>query len=212
MTKVKLTREPALGSLPATWGLWRIGSGSGRGEGTGFKSVAEAFARQYGLEIAERENARPDKRRVAFNDLPINIEIEAGDVKSGYDDTGLPWSHTYEIPYGEIAGTEGDDGDAVDVYLGPYEWPHAPVFVVHQLHRDGTPDEDKVFLGLLSAAEGEDCYRRHGPAWGFGGLEQMTLDEFKNGYLAATRAPAGPKLFETSADRAEAGRTRYGTP
>lgn len=58
MADVKLIKDQPLGSLPQTWSLVRVGTGPGRGEGTGFRSVKEAedFARQYGHVIVEREN------------------------------------------------------------------------------------------------------------------------------------------------------------
>ena len=152
---------------------------------------------------------RPSKRRFNFQGLSINIEIDTGETKSGYDDLGQKWEHVYAIPYGEILGTEGEDDDPVDVYIGPDE-SAAQVFVVHQLNQDRTPDEDKVFLGFDSAGSAEKAYRDHGPVWGFGSIESMTLDQFKTGYLAANRLPAH-RLFDSAEQRDLTGKERYGT-
>lgn len=59
MAKVKLIKDAPLGSTPQTWSLVRVGTGPGRGEGNGFTSIEEAedFARRYGHEIVERQNA-----------------------------------------------------------------------------------------------------------------------------------------------------------
>ena len=152
---------------------------------------------------------RPSKRRFDFQGLKINIEIEAGEKKSGYDKSGKQWEHVYAIPYGEILWTEGEDDDPVDVYIGPDE-SSAQVFVVHQLNQDRTPDEDKVFLGFDSAESAEKAYREHGPDWGFGSLDIMTIDQFKTGYLAANRLPAH-QLYDSAEQRDLTGKERYGT-
>lgn len=153
---------------------------------------------------------RPTKRRIDFLGLPIAVEIEVGEDKRGHDSQGREWSHTYAYPYGEIEQTLGADGDCVDVYLGDIEDAQAPVFVVHQLNRDGTPDEDKVMLGFPNPFAAQLAYREHGPDWGFGSMDTMTLDEFKHGYLAAARLPQ-TRLYDTAAARDSAGRSRYGS-
>lgn len=152
---------------------------------------------------------RPSKRRLEWNGLPINIEIEVGEKKSGFDKTGMPWEHVYAVPYGEIERTQGDDGDPVDVYLGPAQ-DAAYVYVVHQLNMDGTPDEDKVMLGFLGAAAAQAAYRAHGPSWGFGSMDEMNLDQFVHGYLAANRAPAH-QIYNSSIGRELNGQKRYGS-
>lgn len=153
--------------------------------------------------------SRPTKRETDFAGLPINVEIEQGDTKRGVDESGQPWEHTYQFPYGEIQRTEGEDGDPVDVYLGGGD-PEADVHVVHQLRMDGTYDEDKVMLGFPDLASAEKAYREHGPSFGFGSIDSMTLDQFKNGYLAANR-PLGPETHDSQQERQNAGAARYGS-
>ncbi len=131
--------------------------------------------------------SRPTKRRVDFRGLPINIELEVGDTKSGTDAGGQPWSVTYKYPYGEIARTDGADGDPVDCYLGPVP-EMDQVTIVHQMHQDlggdgRLYDEDKVFLGFGTIDAAIDAYFSHGPSWGMGGATVMTFDEFKNDWL-----------------------------
>lgn len=135
----------------------------------------DSGARKYG-------NSRPVKRSTAFRGIPISVEIEAGEHVIGDG-----WSKTYEFPYGEIPGSATlADGEGVDVYLGP-----APqsdlVFVVHQLKHNGTYDEDKVMLGFAGERDAREAYVSHGPMNGFGSMDVMTVEEFKNGYLAANR-------------------------
>lgn len=142
-----------------------------------------------GLSLGRRRytNSRPSLRVVNFYSLPISVEIEAGQTKSGTGEDGKPWSKTYAFPYGEILGTHAlSDGDPVDVYLGKdpmSRW----VYVVHQLRRDGEYDEDKVLLGFSSEGEAVNCYKQHGPPWGLGSVDRMTFDNFLHGYLASNR-------------------------
>ena len=130
---------------------------------------------------------RPVKRAVDWQGLPLSIEIEVGDTKSGVDERGQPWSHEYQVPYGEIPSSRTlADGDGVDVYLG--NSPSATlVYVIHQCKMDGSYDEDKVMLSFPSEESAIWAYRVHGPPYGFGSMDTMTVDQFKHGYLAANR-------------------------
>lgn len=154
------------------------------------------------------EQKREVKRKTTFQGLPINVEIEAGDIKSGIDDQGQRWSHVYQFPYGEIAGTQGFDGDPVDVYVGNDD--QAPlVFVVHQMHRNGELDEDKVFLGFPTMQAVTKAYYDHGPEWGFQSAVAMSLYNFVNVYLPRAR-PMTPG-FQSAASAEAAGAKRYGS-
>lgn len=55
MSRVYATRHPKIGRTPATWGLTRIGTGPGRAEGQGFKTLKEAkeWAKKWGHEVVE---------------------------------------------------------------------------------------------------------------------------------------------------------------
>lgn len=160
---------------------------------------------QHLVPVAEHKVYKQAKRKIIrqenFAGLPIHVEIDRGDQKSGVDQNGEGWSHIYQYPYGEIARTEGEDGDPVDCYLGPN--PRSKnVYVVHQMKQDGSHDEDKVMLGFDTPRQAEQAYRDHGPAWGFGTMDKMTLDHFKNGYLASNRKFAEKKTRPyTSAEK-----------
>lgn len=132
-------------------------------------------ARKYG-------NSRPVKRSTAFQGIPVSIEIEIGEHIIGNG-----WEKTYTVPYGEIPNSATlADGEGVDVYIGPLPQSDV-VVVVHQNKRDGTYDEDKVFLGFAGERDAVAAYVKHGPEWGLGSVDVMTVDEFKNGYLASNR-------------------------
>lgn len=142
-----------------------------------------------GLALGRRRytNSRRAKRVMNFQGLPINIEIEAGDTKSGVDEAGRSWSHVYKVPYGEVKGTNAlSDGDPVDVYVGPNQAANT-VYVIHQLKMNGSYDEDKCMLGFSSRGDAVLAYKQHGPIFGFGSIDTMTFDQFKHGYLASNR-------------------------
>ncbi len=132
-------------------------------------------------------NARPPLRAVDFQGIPVSIEIEVGTTRAGIGEDGKRWQKTYSVPYGEIPSSRTlADGAGVDVYIG--QNPNATlVYVIHQLRHDGKFDEDKVFLGFPSAGEAIHAYKTHGPTWGFGTMDTMTVDQFKHGYLASNR-------------------------
>lgn len=132
-------------------------------------------------------NSRPGLRTVNFRGLPVKVEIDSGDTRGGVGEDGRRWEKTYTVPYGEIPSTRAlSDGDPVDVYLGPAP-ESSMVYVVHQLRRDGSYDEDKVMLQFGSLGEAILAYKQHGPPWGFGSVDTMTADQFVHGYLASNR-------------------------
>ena len=62
--------------------------------------------------------------------------------------------------YGYFRGTEGVDGDHIDVFLSNDMdvWNGAQVFVVDQYNPDGTFDEHKVMLGFNDASDAKNNY------------------------------------------------------
>lgn len=100
------------------------------------------------------------KGKVEIHGLPVNIENPKGSERSGVDKGGKRWSVTMPAHYGEVGGTEGKDGDPVDVYIGS---DHASkrVFVVDQVDaRTGKFDEHKAMLSYASKADALADYRK----------------------------------------------------
>lgn len=115
------------------------------------------------------------------------MEIDIGQTKSGIGEDGKRWIKKYSVPYGEITSSHAtSDGDPVDVYLGSNP-SSTMVYVVHQLKRNGKFDEDKCMLQFSSQGEAIAAYKSHGPSWGFGSCDTMTIDQFVHGYLASNR-------------------------
>lgn len=130
------------------------------------------------------------KQKVAFKlqghtnvqGLPISIENRKGSVRKGVDKDGKPWKTIFKIPYGYIPGTKGNDGEAIDVYVGPHK--KAPnAFVIHQRKLDGKGfDEDKILLGMKDIEEARKFYLEHYNSVGkklLGPITTITIDELK---------------------------------
>lgn len=120
------------------------------------------------------------KRRMGWNGLTLVIENEAGSVRRGRDGWGVEWETRMLYPYGYVAGTEGVDGDEVDVFVGPNE--DAPeVFIIRQMQAGDWEryDEDKVMLGFASVDEAVQAFLRHyDDARFLGNIQAMPVAEF----------------------------------
>lgn len=90
----------------------------------------------------------------------VTIENPKGSERSGTDANGKKWSVKMNNTYGYIRGTEGVDGDHIDVFLAEDmdKWDGKYVFVVDQYNPDGTFDEHKVMLGFNSMEEARSAY------------------------------------------------------
>lgn len=90
----------------------------------------------------------------------VTIENPKGSERSGTDANGKKWSVKMNNTYGYIRGTEGVDGDHIDVFLAEDmdKWDGKYVFVVDQYNPDGAFDEHKVMLGFNSMEEARSAY------------------------------------------------------
>lgn len=96
------------------------------------------------------------KGNIDLKGLHIKIENPKGSIRWGRDSNGQKWLQRMNHHYGYITGTEGNDLDAVDCFIGP-----APnkslAFVVNQ-GKDGMFDEHKIMLGFESIEDAEKAY------------------------------------------------------
>ena len=94
--------------------------------------------------------------------------------------------------YGYIRGTEGVDGDHIDIYLSD-DPSNGNVFVIDQVKADGTFDEHKVTYGFASAEEARDNYlANYSEGWtGLGTISEVTKDEFKK-WVESSRRKTKP--------------------
>lgn len=130
---------------------------------------------------AQKEAGNYKKGHVKIDGYDITIENPKGSERSGTDANGDKWSVTINNDYGYIRGTEGVDGDHIDVFLSdnPAE---GNVYVVDQLDvNTGKFDEHKVMYGFDSIQEATDAYlANYSPGWmGIGAVTEVSKDEFK---------------------------------
>lgn len=117
----------------------------------------------------QKEAGNYKKGHVRVGAFDITIENPKGSVRSGVDANGKPWQTTMNNTYGYMRGTEGVDGDHIDVFLSDNldGWDGKNVFVVDQYNEDGTFDEHKVMLGFNDKAEAQDAYfSNYEKGWG----------------------------------------------
>lgn len=129
---------------------------------------------------AQKEAGNYKKGHVNLDGYDITIENPRGSTRSGVDANGQPWSVTMNNDYGYIKGTEGVDGDHIDVFLSD-DPTTGNVYVVDQVNSDGSFDEHKVMYGFSSADKARDAYlANYSPEWkGLGAISEVSKDEFK---------------------------------
>jgi hypothetical protein len=116
---------------------------------------------------------------LTYQGLSIAVENKKGSVRSGVSPEGKAWHTKLTCPYGYFVGSEGADGDAVDVFVGTDE--KAPnVFVVHQRKEDGSYDEDKCIVGVGSKEEAKKLYLSNYNTDKFlGPINMVPMERFK---------------------------------
>lgn len=126
------------------------------------QAEVEAASAQVNTEPtpAQAEAGNYKKGHVTIGEFDITIENPAGSLRKGVGADGKEWSNTMANTYGYIKGTEGVDGDHIDVFLHSDmdQWNGRKVFVVDQTNTDGSFDEHKVMLGFNDKDEAMTAY------------------------------------------------------
>ncbi len=129
---------------------------------------------------AQKEAGNYRKGHITIDGYNITLENPKGSERSGTDKDGNKWSVTMNNDYGYIRGTEGVDGDHIDVFLS--DTPESgKVFVVDQVNEDGTFDEHKVMYGFDTRQDAEEAYlANYSPGWtGLGQITEVSKDQFR---------------------------------
>ena len=119
--------------------------------------------------------------KTSFRGLPITIEHRKGDTKSGTDVFGNNWKKTMLHDYGYFDGIMGADGKELDFYMNP-DAIADKIFRVTQLNvLTKEFDEYKIMLNFESIGDARVGYLKNYPKdWkGFGGIEEITLEDIK---------------------------------
>ena len=129
---------------------------------------------------AQKEAGNYKKGHITLDGYDITIENPKGSTRSGVDANGQPWSVTMNNDYGYIRGTEGVDGDHIDVFLSD-DPTTGKVYVIDQVNEDGTFDEHKVMYGFKSALAAKRAYlSNYSPGWqGLGTISEVSKEEFR---------------------------------
>jgi hypothetical protein len=133
---------------------------------------------------AQAEAGNYRKRHLKWEGLDITIETEAGGVRRSKPGDPNPWEVTMPVAYGEVLGTKGKDGDALDVFIGPN--PKASqVYIIDQIDTATDAfDEHKIMQGFDSEAAARAAYEGafsdgKGPDR-IGGIKAMPVAGFKS--------------------------------
>ena len=171
---------------------------------------------QQQVEAAEAEvNTNPtDKQKEAGNykkghvqigTFNVTIEQPKGSVRSGVDANGNKWETEMKNTYGYIRGTEGVDGDHIDVFLSDDidGWNGRQVYVVDQRNEDGSFDEHKVMLGFNDINDAEAAYlSNYEKGWhGLGAITGVAIEDFEKWIASShrkTKAFAEYKTVKTT--------------
>lgn len=129
---------------------------------------------------AQKEAGNYKKGHVKIDGFDVSIEQPKGSVRSGVDASGKSWRQKMNNTYGYIRGTEGVDGDHIDVFLSD-DPSQGDVFVVDQVNNDGSFDEHKVMYGFNSEEEARQAYlSNYEDGWqGLGAITPVSKEEFK---------------------------------
>jgi hypothetical protein len=165
--------------IPAGWGFDEEGRMVPGGEFGEFAKSMSAWRVSFDKRM-ELRKALIGGGHVEFQKLPIFVENPAGSVRRWRDQQGNEGETRMLYAYGEILGTEGADGDPIDVFLGP-DHRAKMVYVVHQQDPEGGRyDEDKCMLGFSSEQAAISAYRAHYNKPGFDvACTPMEMDHFK---------------------------------
>lgn len=137
---------------------------------------------------AQKEAGNYKKGHVKVDGFDITIENPKGSVRSGKDADGKEWSVTMNNDYGYIRGTEGVDGDHIDVFLSDNP-EQGNVYVIDQVNqKTGEYDESKVMYGFNSLEEAKDAYLANfEEGWKIGVVSGVSKEEFRKWIESSVR-------------------------
>lgn len=160
---------------------------------------------------AQKEAGNYRKGHLKLDGHDITIEQPKGSVRRGKDADGKEWESRMNNTYGYIRGTEGVDGDHIDVFLSDNP-ADGNVFVVDQADpKTGEFDEHKVMYGFGSAEEAKAAYlSNYEKGWkGLGNITEVSKEEFKK-WIGSSHRKTKP-FAEYSSVKKESGHIADGS-
>ncbi len=140
-------------------------------------SKAVATARATVARLRKLDDGAQAKKRV-FHDIELAIDRPKGFVQRGKAADGTEWERTYLYDYGEIPGTQGGDGEGLDVFVGDDEAASNAYWIL-QIKADGSFDEYKVLLGFTDGGAAREAYVAHIPEKFLGGMAMTSVEMIK---------------------------------
>ena len=138
---------------------------------------------------AQKEAGNYKKGHVRIDGYDVTIEQPKGSIRRGKDKNGKAWESKMHYTYGYLRGTEGVDGDHIDVFLSD-DPSTGNVFVVDQVDPEtGAFDEHKVMYGFNNEEEAKEAYlSNYERGWkGLGNITEVSKDEFKKWIQSSKR-------------------------
>jgi hypothetical protein len=197
LTAAEIVKESFVGAIAAATRGMPVGTKGGRQppKPTGHPVTKHASSIVSNLSHIRREMMKAAgvaKRQTSFDGLPIKVEHDPGDTRTGTSRDGKTWSRKMYASYGYVPGTKGmaADGDAIDIYLAAEPVPGSKVYEVSQNKKGGGFDEHKYMLGYESADAAKAEYLRHMPEWAFGSMSSQPMNSFRDKYARREMAKA----------------------
>ena len=170
---------------------------SGEKQSLGGKIAAAEEETNANPTEGQKQAGNYKKGHVRIGQFDISIENPKGSVRRGVDTNGKAWEHTMQNSYGYIRGTEGVDGDHIDVFLSDKidGWNGSRAFVIDQYNEDGTFDEHKVMLGFNEQEDAWNAYLvNYEDGWADGRrlvITPVNIEDFEN-WIASSHRKTKP--------------------
>lgn len=124
-------------------------------------ALDRACARVWDPTPGQAEAGNYGMAHAVVGGLRIAIETPVDRFRRSKPGASVPWEVRMPAHYGYIKGTEGSDGDAVDVYVGPeaHRVDKLPVWIIDQCDAEtGAYDEHKVMIGFKDRKSAHSAY------------------------------------------------------
>ena len=156
----------------------------------------------------QKEAGNYKKGHIKVDGYDISIENPKGSTRSGKDASGKAWSVPMHYDYGYIKGTEGVDGDHIDVYLSDNPT-SGNVYVVDQIdQKTGKFDEHKVMYGFPSMEAAREAYAsQYEKGWKIGKITEVSREDFKKWVDSSVRKTKPFADYKSMKDAAKQQRT-----
>ena len=120
----------------------------------------KAAAKETDRKPTEAQKAAGNYKKGHVNALGLRMAIETpkGGMRSGRAPDGSEWAVRMPAHYGHILGTEGVDGDPVDVFIGGDLTSDFAVILDQRSLETQAFDEHKVFVGFKNMLQVMDAY------------------------------------------------------